>query len=260
MKSSPKAIISLALQEVGMTEKKTNAGYDSKTENAGNNNWNKYANYIDTMFPTFYNGKKNGYDWCDIFVDWLFLFSYGLEKAMLMLYQPMRSGGAGCTTSRSYYKKAGKYGKEAKLGAQIFFTKDGGVSCYHTGIVVDIRGKSVITVEGNSGDKVSQRAYDMNDPKIDGYGYPLYDEENDVKEEGTMKSELEIAKEVIKGLWGTGAGRIKRLTEAGYNYSNVQGIVNALVSGGSVEQAEESKVFTVDVPKNKYDKIVINLV
>lgn len=39
----------------------------------------------------------------------------------------------------------------------------------------------------------------------------------------------EIAKEVIDGKWGNGTDRKKKLTEAGYNYSEVQARVNVLV-------------------------------
>lgn len=38
-----------------------------------------------------------------------------------------------------------------------------------------------------------------------------------------------IAKEVIQGKWGNGADRKKRLTDAGYNYSEVQAKVNQLM-------------------------------
>jgi N-acetylmuramoyl-L-alanine amidase CwlA len=43
------------------------------------------------------------------------------------------------------------------------------------------------------------------------------------------KSNEEIAREVIRGNWGNGAARKKRLTAAGYNYSEVQSIVNRLL-------------------------------
>lgn len=43
------------------------------------------------------------------------------------------------------------------------------------------------------------------------------------------KSNEEIAKEVINGLWGNGVDRKNRLTAAGYNYAEVQKIVNKLV-------------------------------
>lgn len=42
----------------------------------------------------------------------------------------------------------------------------------------------------------------------------------------------EIAYEVIDGKWGNGADRKRRLTEAGYNYPQVQSLVNKLITGG----------------------------
>lgn len=41
-----------------------------------------------------------------------------------------------------------------------------------------------------------------------------------------------IAREVIDGKWGNGRARKEKLTEAGYDYSAVQMIVNRLVTGG----------------------------
>lgn len=43
------------------------------------------------------------------------------------------------------------------------------------------------------------------------------------------KSNTTIAKEVIKGLWGNGVTRKKRLTEAGYNYTEIQKLVNKML-------------------------------
>ena len=47
----------------------------------------------------------------------------------------------------------------------------------------------------------------------------------------SKKSNEEIAQEVLQGKWGNGVERKSRLTAAGYNYSEVQGIVNKLCSG-----------------------------
>ena len=44
-----------------------------------------------------------------------------------------------------------------------------------------------------------------------------------------LKTNEELAKEVLAGKWGNGAERKSRLTQAGYNYSEVQAIVNQLV-------------------------------
>ena len=46
----------------------------------------------------------------------------------------------------------------------------------------------------------------------------------------SKKSVDEVAKEVIAGKWGNGDARKEALTKAGYNYSEVQNRVNALVS------------------------------
>ena len=43
------------------------------------------------------------------------------------------------------------------------------------------------------------------------------------------KSVDEVAREVIQGKWGNGAERKKRLTDAGYDYNEVQKRVNALL-------------------------------
>ena len=46
------------------------------------------------------------------------------------------------------------------------------------------------------------------------------------------KSKIEeIAKEVIQGKWGNGQERKDRLTAAGYDYSEVQGLVNDILHG-----------------------------
>ena len=46
----------------------------------------------------------------------------------------------------------------------------------------------------------------------------------------TLKSVSDIAKEVINGKWGYGSERKKRLIDAGYNYSEVQSLVNKMLN------------------------------
>lgn len=50
-----------------------------------------------------------------------------------------------------------------------------------------------------------------------------------LKGAASNKSLEDVAKEVLAGKWGNGADRKNRLTQAGYNYSEVQAIVNRLV-------------------------------
>lgn len=60
--------------------------------------------------------------------------------------------------------------------------------------------------------------------------------ENVEKPVENRKSNEELAEEVIKGLWGNGQERKDRLTTAGYNYNEVQDIVNKKLSKKSNEQ------------------------
>lgn len=43
------------------------------------------------------------------------------------------------------------------------------------------------------------------------------------------KSDEEVAKEVLQGMWGNGADRVNKLKEAGYNPKSIQNLVNGLV-------------------------------
>ena len=50
-----------------------------------------------------------------------------------------------------------------------------------------------------------------------------------VKSGQVVKTNEEVAKEVLAGKWGNGAERKNKLTKAGYNYATIQAIVNELV-------------------------------
>ena len=79
-------LLATARAEIGYIEKDTNAQLDDKTANAGDGNWNKYARDLDAL-GVVYNGKKNGYAWCDIFTDWCFIQTFGLELGLKLLCQ-----------------------------------------------------------------------------------------------------------------------------------------------------------------------------
>lgn len=72
-----------------------------------------------------------------------------------------------------------------------------------------------------------------------------------------MMSNLDVAKEILEGKWGNGADRKKRLTEAGYNYDDVQGIVNALLTDTQFEPVEEDTI--IEVKGTEIMEIELNL-
>lgn len=178
--SEKNKVIDIALDEVGYVEKATNSNLDSKTGNSGSGNYTKYARDLDNL--SFYNGKKNGYAWCDVFVDWCFVQAFGKKRALELLCQPEKSTGAGCGFSMNFYKAHNQFHTSPKAGDQIFFTD--GTSIYHTGLVYKVDGSRVYTVEGNTSDvnyvdgnggKVCKKAYPISASYITGYGRPKYD-------------------------------------------------------------------------------------
>lgn len=178
-----KTVIDLAEQEVGYLEKASNANLDDKTANAGSGNYTKYAR--DLYNAGYYNGNKNGYAWCDVFVDWLFYKAFGKEVGQKLQCQT-GDLGAGCKFSAQYYEKQGRLFKTPKVGDQIFFANRG-EDPYHTGLVTNVVSNKVYTIEGNTssssgvvanGGCVSKKCYSVNYGKIYGYGRPKYDTED----------------------------------------------------------------------------------
>lgn len=160
-------------REVGYTEKATNSQLYAKTENSGTNNWNKYAYFIDTFYPNFYNYKKNGYDWCDIFYDCGLICTFGYENAKKLLCQPEKSTGAGCSYSAGFYKENGQFFNSPLDADQGFFGELGNEG--HTGAIIAVDGKKITTVEGNAGARSNQvvmKTYDLNTYYMPGFGRP----------------------------------------------------------------------------------------
>ena len=172
-------VIATAVREIGYHEKASNAYLNEPYTNAGNGNWTKYAADLDNI-PNFYNGKKNGYDWCDIFVDWCFIRTYGAPIGLALLCQPVASAGAGCKYSAAYYQAKGRLMQSPEPGDQVFFWYGSEIS--HTGIVVEVNSVAIITVEGNVDGQVKRCSYPHSSSVIYGYGRPpweQYTEEGD---------------------------------------------------------------------------------
>ena len=94
----------------------------------------------------------------------------------------------------------------------------------HVGIVEKVSGDTITVIEGNKSDAVGRRTIKVNGKNIRGYGVPKYDAET------TLKSVQTVAEEVLTGKWGNGKARKEKLENAGYNYAEVQAMVNQLLS------------------------------
>jgi hypothetical protein len=111
-----------------------------------------------------------GQPWCAMFVSWC-ANQAGVPTSAIVKY-------AGCTTGCKWFKNQGVFklrtsGYRPQTGDLIFFSKNNGAECYHTGIVEYTDG-SVHTIEGNSSDMVTRRTYDFNKSTIYGYAVPAY--------------------------------------------------------------------------------------
>ena len=163
-------LIGTAEDQVGYMGKRSNSQLDEYKSNTSGK-WTKYARDLDAL-GDFYNGKKNGYDWCDVFVDWCFVTAFGRELGQKLLGQPDRSLGAGTGYSLKYYQQMGRLFSKPEPGDQIFFGDS--QSTWHTGIVSKVVGGYVHTIEGNAGNPSAVRAgrYVIGGKNIKGYGRP----------------------------------------------------------------------------------------
>ena len=103
----------------------------------------------------------------------------------------------------------------------------------HIGTVesVNTAAGTFTVIEGNYSDAVKRRTMKINGRYIRGFICPRYDTDGTVpgSSDPAKKSVAEVAKEVISGAWGNGNERVAALTNAGYNFSEVQEKVNTLL-------------------------------
>lgn len=149
------------------------------------NNFTKYAE--DPRITKLYGWNVQGQPWCETFTAWLFINTFSYDDGVAMTY----GGSASCATHAQLYKNNGAWYTTPQKGDQIYFIVNGGIN--HTGIVADISGATVTTVEGNYSDRVATNTYYINDTQIAGYGRPNWavvanepDPEPDPDEDGDI--------------------------------------------------------------------------
>lgn len=204
-------IIEIAANEIGVCENPPNSN------NVKYNTW-YYGHPVQDGFPT----KNSKYPWCAVFISWLF-------KAEQSLCLKTSS----CVQMLEWFEKRGQIVKTPMPGDIVFFKySTNNRRTNHVGLVIGVDGKIITTIEGNTsttsqdnGGKVMRRNRYSN---IVAYARPKYSDNTTVKAE--KKTVEEVAKEVIDGKWGNGVVRRQRLTQAGYNYVEVQKEVNKLLT------------------------------
>lgn len=138
--------------------------------------------------------------------------------------------------------------KKQGFGLYVRILKNGSCDKYYFGHLSAVKVKKgdkvkqgdLIGIEGNTGKSTGshchycarknglKNAY-LDICKISGIPNKLGEYKSDSK--SVKKTNKEIANEVIAGKWGNGAQRKKKLTEAGYDYSAIQKLVNQILKG-----------------------------
>ena len=127
------AVIKVAQNEIGYLEKKSNAQLDSKTANAGYNNYTKYWRDIKPSYQTE--------PWCAIFISWIFMKAFGLAMAKKLLKHWTY---VYCPAMKDYFK----LNANPKVGDIVIFYRSGEFK--HTGLVTKVKGDRFWTIEGNT--------------------------------------------------------------------------------------------------------------
>ena len=185
-------VIQIALGEVGYLEKKDGNNLYDKTANAGDKNYTKYGKEMHEIYPSVMDYPAY---WCDAFADWCFYKAYGVTTAKSLLGGNFNDY---TVASAEMYKKKNALDTTPKIGAQVFFTKNGQTSgCYHTGIVYAVDGTYFYTVEGNTsgangvvrnGGGVAKKQYAISAYKGKVlFGHPRYDTVTTVPQTATQK-------------------------------------------------------------------------
>lgn len=196
-------VIDVALNEVGYLEKKNNSQLDSKTANAGRNNFTKYWRDVKPDYQS--------QPWCACFVTWCFTEAFGKDTAKKLLkHYPY----VYCPTMASLFTLYAS----PMIGDIVIFKHNGEFT--HTGIVIGVSGNYFTTIEGNTsggstiianGGGVFKKKYYL--PSLPGTRFcrPNYE---------IAEEELTMAQyEELKGMIGDLADKVEKLSNPMiYNY------------------------------------------
>ena len=215
-------VLNIALAEEGYYEKASAAYLDSKTANAGASKYTKYGREMHALQP-----RNMDYPaaWCDCFVDWCFYKAFGADLARKVLCGDFDDY---TVNSANYYRRAGRWTKTAKRGYQAFF-QNGGIC--HTGLVLNVSGGKVYTIEGNKSNRVCRKEYNLGDSYIAGYGMPKYElvtGETVLVEDHKYTGTCEVKTvQLIKGDYGRAVKALQALLNL-YGYKGKDGNVLAV--------------------------------
>lgn len=173
-------VINLAQRQVGTKESPLGS------------NKTKYGVYFDTPkskggpYPWF-NGKKNGYPWCSLWVCWLFcqneILGYERARTFLGCPKPADNCAAGVPYLWQYLKnRKWQVDKKSGQAGDIIFFNTSSAKCGHVGIIEKVDASKYYCIEGNKSNQVKRCSYSRTSATIYGLMRPAWSE-IDPKEE-----------------------------------------------------------------------------
>lgn len=202
------AVVALLEGERGYLEKKSNAQLDSKTANAGYNNYTKYTRDIDAAGIN--DARYQGQAWCCSLAIWPELHLSGAAEARERFYlpEPAKCKSYNCEWLAGYFRSAGAWYVQPQVGDFIFF-RTSRYRYAHVGRVVAVDSAKVYTIEGNTsgdggvvanGGGVFRKSYSLGSWNIVGYGRPKWkDGERDAPaEEKEAEKMLDVQVRMLK--------------------------------------------------------------
>ena len=198
-------IIEKAKSYLGYEEKASNKDLNSFHGNVGKNNYQKFQPLA---------GAGNGSQWCQYFVDGVFVeVSGSISAAEELLCMNQSKSMTGYTpTGREFFIKAGRYYEVPEPGDVVYYYSSAKGRIGHTGLVVSVdkSAKTFTTVEGNT----SNKEHDTNGGEVmskkysyasiggtrwvNGFGRPRYGKQETNKEGNTCMIELPVLEKGAK--------------------------------------------------------------
>lgn len=162
-----------------------------------------YNNHIKPL-PRSYKVKYTD-AWCATFVS----FVLGHCEPINPPYE--------CSVENMYQKckNQGQLVSKPKVDDIVFYDWNIDKHSDHVGIITAIKGDILTVIEGNKSDVVGYRSISIHSRYLRGYAR--------VKQKDTTNN---VVERVIRGDYGTGETRKKKLEKDGYNYKEVQKEVN----------------------------------
>ena len=200
-------IINVAKNEIGIIEKSTN-----------NIKYN----------TDYYGGSVSGskFDYCVVFIWWCFEKLYstsifcGGTKTAYVPYVDSYARINGYTVSKS----------DMRMGDILIYDWDGDGDGDHIGFCESVSGYTITTIEANTSGAKGEGVYRKTRSKADVltvYRPPYY---SSPSTNVSYKTIYDVAESVIRGDYGNGKTRKKKLEAKGYNYSEIQECVNAILA------------------------------